>query len=43
MATLTGNLIRDTYDGLLKTTDSTQGIPSTGQVVIQMESATIVH
>ena len=35
MATLTGNLIRDTYDGLLKTTDSTQGIPSTGQVVIQ--------
>ena len=35
MGTLTGNKIKDTYDGLLKTTDSTSGIPATGVVVIQ--------
>ncbi len=35
MATLTGQRIKDTYDGLLKTTDSTQGIPPTGTTVIE--------
>ena len=35
MSTLTGQRIKDTYDGLLKTQDSTQGIPATGQVVIE--------
>ena len=35
MGTLTGAQIKDTYDGLLKTTDSTQGIPATSRVVIQ--------
>ena len=35
MATLTGQAIKDTYDGLLKTTDSTTGLPATGQVRIQ--------
>jgi hypothetical protein len=35
MATLTGQKIKDTYDGLLKTQDSTQGIPSIGTVYIQ--------
>ena len=35
MSTLTGQRIKDTYDGLLKTQDSTQGIPATGQVIIE--------
>lgn len=35
MATLTGQKIKDTYDGLLKTTDSTTGLPATGKSVIQ--------
>ena len=35
MATLTGQKIKDTYDGLLKTTDSTTGLPATGKTVIQ--------
>ena len=35
MGTLTGAQIRNTYDGLLKTTDSTQGIPVSGRVVVQ--------
>ena len=43
MATLTGNLIRDTYDGLLKTTDSTQEYHRQGKLLFRMESATIVH
>ena len=35
MATLTGQKIRDTYDGLLKTEDSTTGLPATGQTTIE--------
>ena len=35
MSTLTGQKIKDTYDGLLKTVNSTQGIPATGQVLIE--------
>ena len=35
MSTLTGQRIKDTYDGLLKTTDSTQGLPVTGQTTIE--------
>jgi len=35
MSTLTGNKIKDTYDGLLKTTDSTQGLPATGRTTIE--------
>ena len=35
MATLTNQRIKDTYDGLLKTEDSTQGLPTTGQVLIE--------
>jgi hypothetical protein len=35
MASLTGQKIKDTYDGLLKTTDSTQGLPETGITRIQ--------
>tara|TARA_R110000824_G_scaffold271961_1_gene460435 strand:- start:575 stop:1783 length:1209 start_codon:yes stop_codon:yes gene_type:complete len=35
MSTLTGQKIKDTYDGLLKTTDSTAGLPASGQVLIQ--------
>lgn len=35
MASLTGQKIKDTYDGLLKTSDSTQGLPESGRVVIQ--------
>jgi len=35
MSTLTGNKIKDTYDGLLKTSDSTTGLPSSGQTSIE--------
>ena len=35
MATLTDTKIKDTYDGLLKTQDSTQGLPSSGKVLIE--------
>jgi hypothetical protein len=35
MSTLTNTKIKDTYDGLLKTQDSTQGIPATGKVLIE--------
>ena len=35
MSTLTGQRIKNTYDGLLKTEDSTQGLPATGQVTIE--------
>lgn len=35
MSTLTGQRIKDTYDGLLKTEDSTQGIPATGKTLIE--------
>ena len=35
MATLTNTKIKDTYDGLLKTQDSTQGIPASGKVLIE--------
>jgi cytoskeletal protein CcmA (bactofilin family) len=35
MSTLTGQKIKDTYDGLLKTTDSTQGLPTTGVTTIE--------
>ena len=35
MATLTGQKIRDTYDGLLKTEDSTTGLPATGKTTIE--------
>jgi len=35
MGTLTGNKIKDTYDGLLKTNDSTTGLPATGKTLIQ--------
>ena len=35
MGTLTGQRIKDTYDGLLKTTDSTSGLPATGTTVIE--------
>ena len=35
MSTLTNTKIKDTYDGLLKTTDRTTGLPATEQVVIQ--------
>lgn len=35
MSTLTNTKIKDTYDGLLKTQDSTQGIPASGKVLIE--------
>ena len=35
MSTLTGQRIKDTYDGLLKTQDSTQGLPATNQILIE--------
>ena len=35
MASLTGQKIKDTYDGLLKTSDSTQGLPESGRTIIQ--------
>jgi len=35
MSTLTGKQINETYDGLLKTTDSTTGLPTIGRVRIQ--------
>ena len=35
MSTLTGQKIKDTYDGLLKTTQSTAGLPSIGRTVIE--------
>lgn len=35
MASLTGQKIKDTYDGLLKTSDSTQGLPDGTRTVIQ--------
>ncbi len=35
MATLTGQKIKDTYDGLLKTADSTTGLPTSGVTGIQ--------
>ncbi len=35
MATLTGQKIKDTYDGLLKTNDSTSGLPVTGKTNIE--------
>ena len=35
MATLTGQKIKDTYDGLLKTNDSTSGLPATGKTNIE--------
>ena len=34
MSTLTGNKIKDTYDGLLKTEDSTTGLPVSGKTRI---------
>ena len=35
MATLTGQKIKDTYDGLLKTQNAETGLPTTGQTIVE--------